>query len=291
MAGRPLNRVHVHRADPTWIHRRGGTEFAESLATKHVTFIGCGSVGAGAAELLAQAGVRRFTFIDDDILSWDNVGRHRLGGSDAIGTPKVTALKRELQRRLPHIEVAVYQTRWQRVWEKTPDVLLETDCIVAAIGHWPSDAALNQLARSLASFPDVVFSWIEPHAAAAHALAVRDAGGCLMCGMTATGRFLDQAVEWSGDNPLLRLPACGGHYQPYGPVDLAPSHHLTAATVLDLLHGRVPRSQHRVWFGDRARIEALGGRWASTWTAPSSHPGDGLRVIQRSWPVRCGHCK
>jgi molybdopterin/thiamine biosynthesis adenylyltransferase len=62
------------------------------LKTKHVSVIGCGSVGSAISDMLVRAGIGKLTLTDPDVLSEENLGRHILTRKD-IGRPKVVALK------------------------------------------------------------------------------------------------------------------------------------------------------------------------------------------------------
>lgn len=284
------SRAVVARADAAWIHGRGGGGYEPCLSEQTVILVGCGALGAGVAEQLSQSGIGHLHLVDPDVLEWDNVGRHQVGGATAIGRNKVDVLKENLERRLPHVNVEATAYRWQDLWRKAPDVFLNAQAVVSTIGDWPSEAALNLLARREVRFPSTVFGWVEAHAAAAHVLIVLDVGGCLRCGVSGAGLFRTAAVEWGDEHQMVQVPACGGYYQPYGAIDLAPSHPLVAEAVLDVLRGRAVRSQHRAWFGSVKRIEGLGGRWRQVWAEGPQAIGDGLCVRVVDWPAECPLC-
>lgn len=65
------------------------------LAKTRVGIVGCGSVGSKLAAMLARAGVRQFTLVDDDVLFAANVVRNELGAG-AIGAHKVDAVRARL---------------------------------------------------------------------------------------------------------------------------------------------------------------------------------------------------
>src|ERR1700682_3107626 len=64
---------------------------AARLIPKHVALVGCGSGGSAIALIAARAGVGKFTVIDHDTLSLENIGRHMLSRGD-VGKPKVEGL-------------------------------------------------------------------------------------------------------------------------------------------------------------------------------------------------------
>jgi molybdopterin/thiamine biosynthesis adenylyltransferase len=67
----------------------------ESLSTKHVIVVGCGSVGSAVCEMLVRAGLGKLTLIDPETLAPENIGRHLLTQRD-LGRPKVEAMKDRL---------------------------------------------------------------------------------------------------------------------------------------------------------------------------------------------------
>jgi molybdopterin/thiamine biosynthesis adenylyltransferase len=76
------------------------------LVEKSVGIVGCGSLGSKLAAMLARAGVRRFTLVDDDVLFAANLVRNELGAS-AIGAHKVDAVRARLIEIAGTIDVTV----------------------------------------------------------------------------------------------------------------------------------------------------------------------------------------
>ena len=76
------------------------------LAGKSVGIVGCGSLGSKVAAMLARAGVRQFTLVDDDVLFVANLVRNELGAA-AIGAHKVDALRARLIEIAGTINVTV----------------------------------------------------------------------------------------------------------------------------------------------------------------------------------------
>lgn len=284
-----IRRLMVDRADREWIHVRGG-EGLQGLQHKHVVMLGCGSLGAPVAHLLAQSGLGRLTLIDPQQLSWDNVGRYPDGGKGAVGRQKARQLAERLQGRLPHLQAVALNERWQAIWGRSPDVMRDADLVLSTMAIWVEEAYLNALARRDGLLPPLLFGWMEGHAAAGHAVLLTGRGGCLACRASGTGSRLDQVVDW-GDTPVQRrAPGCAALYSPYGPVELAPIHGMIAGAALDMLNGRIRRGLHRVWLGDQARIKRLGGRWTAAWSGVA---GDGNRLVSRLWVRRsdCSVCR
>lgn len=285
-------RLSVERSDPEWIHTRGGIAESLALFSKKVCIIGCGSLGADIALLLAKAGVSKLQLIDGDTLSFDNIGRHVLGASD-VGMRKDAALAKYLKHQLPHLNVEHYsELNWQALYKKHPDIFKDTDVIVSATANWSSDDHLNYLNRNNLDFPPLIFSWYEPHGCAGHVLSVLDIGGCLTCGVDDLGRFCRQVTVWPNGTTLRQSPACGAYYQPYGVLETSPVKAMAAELAIDVLLGRVRKSELRSWVGSYSNLEACGGKWQDDWVNLHGHPQDGRILIREEWKIHenCPQC-
>lgn len=88
----------------------------------------------------------------------------------------------------------------------------------------------------------VVYRWTEAHAVAGHAGAMTPGDGCLRCGLDRTGVPHVQVAAWPDEQAVaFEEPACGAHYQPYGPIELGFVTSLVAQLALDCLLGKVTR--------------------------------------------------
>lgn len=262
---KPCARHSVERGYAEWIHSRGGTlrERAEpSLLTKKVLLIGCGALGADVAKILANAGVGTLRLIDQDVLTFDNIGRHLLGAAD-VGKLKCVALADHLQRQFPHLDCKAVPGKWEALARADAKLLRDYDVIISATGEWSSDSNLNIFAKSAAR-PPVLFGWTEPHGLAGHALLVMTRGGCLACGRDNAGEVTFRVTDWSED-ALQRVPACGGFYQPYGAAETGPIKSMIASLAIAALLGSVDRSQLRSWIGEHDQIKRLGGTITEEW--------------------------
>lgn len=282
----------VQRVDSEWVHTRGGTNYSNQLAKSKVAILGCGSLGADIAVSLAKAGVGRFLLIDIDVLTWDNVGRHLLGG-DYVGTKKNDALKEYLLKQLPHLEISAPKGRWEDVYQNCKKEIESSNVILSTTGDWPSDSALNMETRSSLNFPTVIFGWTEPFGCAGHGLIVSDVGGCLACGMDENGNFAYKACDFpEGSITLNRAPACGTYYQPYGVIEVAPIKMMLAELVIDFLLQKVTRSELRTWIGSSGHLELYGAKWNDEWRRTFGDPLIGRKFCTVSWSKKqnCSLC-
>lgn len=286
----PARRSAVERADPAWVHGRGRDARHTALAASSVAVVGCGSVGAPVAIMLAMAGVGRILLIDPDVLKRANAGRHPLG-EKYVGRPKAAGLAEVLKENYPHLAVEAKVSRWEQVARLEPELLLSCSLIVGATGDWGAESGLNEWQKGLAGAPPVVYGWTEAHACAGHAVGVIGDGGCLECGFDGSGVPHLQITAWE-NSVQAQEPACGSVYQPYGPVELNHTITLVGELALDLLLGEVKQSEHRVWACRRKFLEECGGEWSSEWLKLIGGRQGGGFTFSREWPkaLNCAAC-
>lgn len=276
----PLVRANVDRADAPWIHGRGHDARAARLLASVVTVVGCGSVGSSVAARLARAGVGWTNLVDPEDLAWSNVGRHELGAG-SVGRNKALELAARLRRDLPHLSFHGHAAGAHSLVEHGA-LLAASDLVVVATGSWDADGALNRWHVADGRRKPFVYCWAEECALAGHAVEVATVGGCLRCGVGATGVPAFRATEWPDGAPAYEEPACGNPYQPYGAVDIASVVDLAARIALDALLSPASASRHAMFMGAQSDIVAQGGQWTGDLLGVSDEPG--ARRIERDWP-------
>lgn len=287
----PVVRTLVQRADADWVHGRGQDVRTGRLLGATAVLVGCGSVGAPVACALAQAGVGRLVLVDPEALSWPNVGRHPLGAT-AVGRNKAKALAERLQADYPHLLVEHRPVGLHQLIAHEGDLLSAADLIVAATGNWVAESALNRWHLGEARAMPIIYGWTEAHACAGHAVAIGKTDGCLQCHIGRTGAPDLTVVEWpAGADPTLEEPACGAHYQPYGPIELAFVTAMISEVALDCLLDPPEASFSRVIVAAMRRIEQLGGRLSSAWRSEFGTGDGGVRTVDRPWTAAaCAAC-
>ncbi|QTG17424.1 ubiquitin-activating enzyme (plasmid) [Agrobacterium tumefaciens] len=279
----PVVRSSVQRADAAWIHGRGQDPRTERLLSSTVVVIGCGSVGAPVACSLAQAGVGHLVLVDLDELSWPNVGRHPLGAT-AIGRNKAVALAERLQMDYPHLLVESRSHGMSALLEIDTELLAEADLIISATGSWAAEHGLNNWHLEQDRKKPVLYCWTEAHASAGHAVVVAGQGGCLQCHLGRTGALDFKVVEWpDGIGTSREEPACGAHYQPYGPIELSFVTATAGELALECLLEPGGKSTHRIFVTALSRIRALGGTYAAEWISEFGPERGEPRVVSRPW--------
>jgi glycine/D-amino acid oxidase-like deaminating enzyme len=274
------------------VHGRGQDGRTARLLDAAVVVVGCGSVGAPLACALAQAGVGRIVLVDPETLSWPNVGRHPLGAA-AVGRNKAEALAERLQADYPHLAIEYRPCDLHHLISNEDDLLAGASLAVAATGSWVAESALNRWHVAQGRGRPVLYGWTEAHACAGHAVAIAGEDGCLQCHIGRTGAPALRVVEWpDGEDATQEEPACGAHYQPYGPVELAYVTAMIAEVALDCLLQPPARSFSRVFVASRARIAALGGHLTGAWQSAFGAGDGGVRTVDRPWSAMacCAAC-
>lgn len=272
----------VERLDAPWVHGRDQVPETNTLQSKTVTIVGCGSLGSGIATLLAKAGVGGLNLVDPELLSSENVSRHDLGLFD-VGHPKATALADRLRADFPHIrEVNGFRMRWQTALTVRPELLREPDLLLVAIGSWMDEGALEKWRLEQDRPPPAIYGWLEPHAVAAHAVSLQANGPCFGCGLDEFGQSHLRVSEWPDGSTTRTHPACGGAFQPYGASQLAHGHGLVADLCLEQLSGKAEHV-HRIWAGPKRVLQSAGGRWSRDWEEFAGSFCDHGGEFERTW--------
>ena len=284
-AGVKVTKSKLERADHRWIHGRDQDPRQEHLRHERVAILGCGSLGGPIARLLAQAGVGNLLLVDPETMDWPNVGRHELGGTSVNGG-KAPELAREIERAYPHLgEITWRRERVGPEARRLVGELTACDLIVSTMGNWAGESFLNDIQQESDDYPPIIYGWLEPHAAAAHAVFVPRGGACLRCGVNDKGEPTLKVTDWPTGRVDLQAPACGARFTPYGPSELCWAHALLAEASVDALMGAIPNARHHVWIGSRSRIEAAGGSWCGKWFMKMGDPKDGNSTVQTPWPA------
>ena len=210
--------VEVH--NEAYIKPRGGG-FCD-MKNKSIALVGCGSVGAEVAKMISAIGIGKLILVDFDILKIENIQRHLLGG-EYIDYPKVSALKIELSRKYPYVNIIESDKK------KLKDCLDESflsniDGIIIATGDPTEERFFNEELLKKSNRPWSIYIWVEGHGVGGHAIYVHSKGlGCLNClyrnqygekSLNSIQNFLESKQEIAVD-----IAGCGTHFLPYSYID------------------------------------------------------------------------
>lgn len=256
-----VSRCKVVHADHHWIHSRGGD--GRDLSHKRVLLIGCGSLGGYVIHLLSRAGVGRLTITDNDMLGWENLGRHILGAS-SINRWKAEALAEEITRELPHLEIVGISKDWRDAFDSSNNLFSEHDLIISTVADWRCEGPLNRLKRAT-EMPPLLFGWLEPHAVAGHCLIIAKEGGCFECGVNEFGQFSDSVANFQ-QSTISKEPGGCAHYQQYGPTALIPVASMIATAAIGALLEPPLKSLLNTWVSSKEHFDSVGGCLTEKWS-------------------------
>ena len=118
-----------------------GKDGLERLKASSVTVVGCGGVGAFAAEMLARAGIGHITLIDNDNVSETNINRQLLALNSTVGKAKVKVLAERLLDINPGLRIDIVE---EYLTEQNSDIAGRPDYIIDAIDTLSPKIALIQ---------------------------------------------------------------------------------------------------------------------------------------------------
>ena len=283
-----VTKAAVERADHIWIHGRDKDTQQERLRRIRIAVLGCGSLGGPLARLLAQAGVGSLLLVDYERMDWPNISRHELGAR-SVGRYKAQDLAGEIEQAYPHLEdVSWRRDKFSLAATSLIGELRACNLIVSTMGNWAAESFLNDVQQDDADFPSILYGWVEPNAAAAHAVLVPPGEACLRCGVDDKGRPHLAVSKWERGRGMLQEPACGAQFTPYGPAELCWAHALLAEMIIEALTSNFDSAVHRIWIGMRSHISAAGGAWSEDWISEVGDPGMGGIKVERKWAASAG---
>ncbi|MFK5893850.1 MAG: ThiF family adenylyltransferase [Pseudomonadota bacterium] len=277
----------ISRADDNWIHGRDKNPLLSELKSHKVMIIGCGSVGSSIATLLVKSGISKIVLIDDETLGFENLSRHELG-SNYVGEYKAHSLRKELQIKFPHTEIKAFEKTWQDALHDTNNndfitQIEEADIILSATADWSSDIGLIELQEQLNLGP-IVFSFTEAHALASHII-IHPLGSDAfhntheMKGDN-VGSLTIPCCAWKSET-RVKLPICGGAFQPYGAITLSHLHTMSAEVIIGLISGELDEKPFRkIWLGNTQHLQTEGGIWNPDWINIYGDPDKNGHLIE-----------
>lgn len=105
-----------------------GKKGQEALQKASVIIIGCGGLGSTAAVYLAASGVGKIELIDFDVVSMSNLHRQVFFTLEDIGKPKVSCLKKYIEKCTPFVKVTEHHVAITK--ENSTSLLRNAEIIV-----------------------------------------------------------------------------------------------------------------------------------------------------------------
>ena len=261
----------LERRDKAYLLPRGGA--SRALGSKRVALVGCGSVGGFLALELARAGVGKLTLIDHEQISVENSFRHVLG-RHATGQYKPEALKAEIERKLPYVQVKAITKRVESAINEGVFNPADYALVVVALGIPALSLYLNDILHANPKAPPAVYAWVEAYGIGGHALLSRGQGeaGCLECLFTRAPDddddplFNRASFAAPGQSFAKDLSGCGSPFMPYGSLDAVRTAELAARLAVQTLTDPPAGNPIMSWKGSSGEFLAAGFRLSGRYT-------------------------
>ncbi|MFX4219159.1 ThiF family adenylyltransferase [Aliarcobacter butzleri] len=233
----------LNRNNETYLKERGGSH--QNLSGKKVSIVGCGSIGGEIAMMLAKSGVGELTLIDKDMLSQDNIFRHRLGGSSLTYLPakdlklsnksKVLLLKSLIDKDVPYIKVNTKINYFQELLEDKK--LLNSDVVIVAVGSPMQSLDINLKLKEIGLY-NVIFCWNEADSVGGHSIALNLQKSCYECLYTNDNGFsLNNELSYVeiGQNISKNITGCAGVFMAFSYLDSSQTALMASKQCIEML--------------------------------------------------------
>lgn len=249
----------------------------DRLAAARVAVVGCGALGSGVARLLAKSGVGHLVLVDPELLGWENIRRHQLGAG-FVGSRKASGLAKAIANENPDIgSVEAHDLAVEMLLLNNRAVLENVDLVVACTASWSANSALDVFAGQVGR-PPVLYTWMEAHALAAHALLIM-AGHSYRNGYDVVGNARLTASASRKPVPV----ECGALTSPFGAIELAQTETLASRLAMDYLRGKATVTTWKTWLTDAEALAEAEASWTDDWTAMRGCPDPQGQIVVGQW--------
>lgn len=268
--------VPVDRIDANWaLARDHRVDILQARRKKRVLVLGCGSLGAPVAELIARAGFGELHLLDKEIFGSENTARHMLGAS-SIGAFKSGELAARLRKMVPGIAVKPFHAMavdWL-LYQCKPGTY---DLVVDCTGESAVRVALARVRQCSLGNTIVAHAWMEPFCAAAHVVILQPGDSW----PEDDPQMKVNAAQWP-DDTRVQLPACNAGFHPYGASDVFQAAGFTVERLLATLDGRLAESVVCSWVRSATFFQGLGVQVIPGPLAPTAESGvDAIQVTRK----------
>ncbi|KQW23198.1 hypothetical protein ASC80_07865 [Afipia sp. Root123D2] len=273
-----LQRIATQRLDSSASRLPDGVQ--RQVAAARIIVVGCGALGSGVAKMLAKTGVEHLRLIDPELMGWENIRRHELGGG-AVGHGKAMALAHSIRSDLPMISfVEGYAMTFAAFARQHPGLLKQADLVVSCTGNWTADASVEFALAQPGHKASAIYGWMEAHALASHAVLIGNTGPRLADGFDENGAFRLPVVAGGKAPP----PECGGATTTFGAIELSHAQALVARLAMDAMreHETAPAWHTRI--ADTDAFEEAEAAVTSGWAAARGQPGNTGGLFIAEWP-------
>ena len=233
----------LNRNNEKYLKERGGAN--NNLSNKKVSIIGCGSIGSEISMMLAKSGIGELTLVDPDVLTQDNIFRHRLGGGSLNYIPnnklkvsnetKVSLLERQIKKDIPYIKINARYNFFKNLLQDKK--LLESDVIIVAVGSPMVNLDINMQLKQL-GLNRVIFCWNEADSIGGHSVALNLQKSCFECLYTNEKGFTinnELSFVETGQKISKNITGCAGVFTPFSYLDSSQTAILASKQCIEMI--------------------------------------------------------
>ena len=159
-----LARVLVSKYNSKRIEKR--TSGVQNVMFRFI-IVGLGSIGSNLTYFLNAINYPSFTFVDNDVLTIDNIGRHLLG-FDAVYKNKAKALRNHLKNIRPDQNIVAKDTSILTILAKDLELFNNNDFAFICIGNRNVEDHILDLLNSKKIIVPTFILWVEPFLIGGH---------------------------------------------------------------------------------------------------------------------------
>lgn len=233
----------LSRNNERYLKERGGSN--NNLSNKKISIIGCGSVGSEISMMLAKSGIGELTLIDNDILTQDNIFRHRLGGGSLNYLPndrlmvwngsKVKLLEKQIKKDIPYIKInPKFNILKNLLKDKN---FLESNIVIVAVGSPMESIDINMNLKKL-GLSKVIFCWNEADGVGGHSVSLDLEKSCFECLYTNNdgfSNFNELSFLELGQNISKNITGCAGVFTPFSYLDSSQTALLASKQCIEMI--------------------------------------------------------
>lgn len=224
---------------------------------------GVGSVGSHLTYFLNNINYPELTFVDNDLLSIDNIGRHMLGYSD-INQPKSVAMSNYLRGIRPDQSTKYYMDSIEDVIIDNIGVVNSHDYLFVVVGHkMTEDFIIESIKQNKITIP-VFIIWVEAYLASGQCVYIKPKDAAKYKSLYDAEMLYNHHVisksEYCKEESLIfkKDAGCGSSYSPYSSNDVVLFLSALYPYINKVIAGEINDSFRYSWVGDIKRLLDLG---------------------------------
>ena len=247
--------IILDNATQDYLYTRGGTGL--KIEKTSATIVGCGSFGSYLSEFLMEYGFDKFTFIDNDCITTDNIARH-LCGHSWLNKKKAIAVGANLKNHNPNISFSSYSNDVHEIINEKLSILNSNDYIFLCVGHLGTEKRVFDLAHNGSITKPIIIIWAEPYCVACHAVIINNQAECFSLLYDSNLHFTNNVIL-NSDSFYKRESGCRSTYIPY-------SSYMIKHFLLDFLYWFLETDRCQLdnylftWIGDLKIADRIGAK-------------------------------